>query len=515
MRKRRILAAAAAGFGSAALLVLPFAGRAPADTSAPQTLPIYALHGIGSGVELTLAPKPEVLDPLVDVALMHVETAANAGGGGSATGFAGDVYPGAVVMGGAGCQPAFTHFGIAQSSYPPTSCSVKQEVGESAPMTIPPNGTGPFVLDAGHAKTESHEAHTHATVTMNKLTLAPASGLSILVDHMTIVGDSLATATTATQTVSVSTNGVHITTPALSLDITSMVSKAVSISDGTTGTTDTSFTIGDAIVTIAGQPHRVTIDNTGVHLADLNAPVPPVNGVPLPSDVRQPLSQQLEEALAQSDLIIRGGTSSEITNGPSAESSIGGLLISFESGRPPAVPIPAPIAQPVPWPGLSPIPLPSPLPTIDPSPQGWPVPQFQPICPGDIDLHGQTVIGKTGLCVGQGLVPVPPGDVLASVALGGADASATAAGSLFPGACSTCGTTGGLFGGGTTGSALGGGTTGAFSTGGTTGSATGTIGNTGRLFGLVARLPSAALAGAGAALLVLAVGLAAGPSLRP
>jgi hypothetical protein len=258
----------------------------------------------------------------------------------------------------------------------------------------------------------------------------------------------------------------------------------------------------------------VTIDASGVHLADLNGPTPPA-GVTLPADIRQPLSQQMQEALAQSMLIIRAGTPSEIANGASAESSIGGLLISFESGRPPAVPISVPVSQPTPWPTPSPVALPSPLPTLDLAPQGWPVPQFQPICPGAVDLGGHEIVGQTGLCVGQGIVPVPPGDVLASLSLGGVDASA-AASNFFPGGCFTCGTTTGTTTGfGTTGASLPGGTTGGFTTGGTTGSS-GTTGTFGPrpVYGLVARLPSAALAGAGAGFLILAVGLSAGPSLR-
>jgi len=504
MRVRRVFAGAAAGLGAAALVVLPFAGRAPADT-APQTLPIYALNGVGSGVEVQLAPKPEVLDPLVDVGLMHVATSANAAGGGASNGLAADIFPGAVVIGGAGCsnQKYLQMFGIQQSAYPSSGCKYVTRSGETAPMQFPPGGTGPVVLDAGHVKTTSDAAHSHATAVLNHFTLAPSTSLSIVVDHMTVTSDSLANATTATQTVTVSTSGMHLTTPAFGLDITNMVSKAVSTTDGTTGTTDTTFTIGDATVTIAGASHRVTIDNMGVHLEDLNAPSAP--GVTAPGDVRQPLSYQLQQAIAQAGIIIRTGTPNEITNGANAESSIGGLLISFESGRPPAIPITVPIQQPVPWPSPPSIPG---APIAIGSPQGWPVPQFPPIC------QFPPPIPNIGLCVGQGIVPLPPGDVLASVSIGGADAMAAAAGTL-PGTCSTCGTTGGLFGGGTTGGPI------STSVGGTQTTGGGGIGTPpnggtgiGRLYGLVAKLPSAALAGAGAALLVLAVGLAAGPSLR-
>jgi hypothetical protein len=491
MKNRVAFAAAAATLGAAALVVAPFAthSASPATASAPR-LPIYAVHGTAKGIDFEFALRPNLFDPIMQFAGAYASTKIDSSGDGSANALASEVYPGSLITGFRGCQGLP---GTVQAAYPTQrKCSTASPSQSGRIIPFPP--IGPLSIQDGEMRADAVLAHSRGVVTMANLSFTPSETVAVTIASLSVVSDSLGTVRGLEQTTSVVVKGIKIAADQLSIDLESLVSRATSTSDGATGVAHATLTLGDVTVTIQGVKHRAVIDNTGIHLKDLHGPGTPPQA-PLPDEVRQPLSAELPSALGQAKIDLRLAMPVELESGARAESSIGGLVVSFESGRPPYPRLPPP-----------PTPLPQ-VPNICPT--GGPPPVLPSPFPSDNPFEG--------VCFGPGLLPIPPGNIATSISIGGADALALAAqgftfrpptgGGSFP--------TGG-FGGfpGTPGRFVGGGV-GTAPTFAPAAPAAPVQPPQQQLLGLAARLPSAALVGSGLFFLVLALGLAWAPSLRP
>jgi hypothetical protein len=242
-----------------------------------------------------------------------------------------------------------------------------------------------------------------------------------------------------------------------------------------------SIAIGDVqVVDSNGTPHRATIDDHGIHVEDPN----------FPHEVNKDFSNVLNYLLGRAGITISTLDTTETSDGAIGNAFAGGLLVDFDSGPceiclgtilgqlPPQVAdalgqITGPLSQ------IKECPFPAPLP-----------------------------------CVTIGLIPTSP-QVAGTVTIASAAASVSAA---LPEA---------LAGGGSQGPATGAaappaagaevaGAQFAAPSGGAPASSavTGTTPTAGVLTGLQSKMPAGLLAGLGAGLLVVAMGLLVGPSFR-
>lgn len=497
MRRRWGPVVAAATLGATALVLAPFAAsRAPAG----EPLPIYQAMGAAKGIDVQFALRPNIFDPLMQFAAGYAETRMESSGGGATSTIASSLYPGSLILGARGCAGMP---GTSQAAYPPSrpkdpskTCGTRTPKQETTLIPIP---AGPLSVEVAHMKAQADLAAGRSEATLGRISFAPSHDVTISIASVSVAGTSVLTPDGIEQTAISTAAGISIALPGVRIDIQEMISRASTSSDGDDATPAATLTFGDVTATMDGQSHRAFIDSAGIHIGELGGPTPPAN-VPVPDDIRQPLSQRIQYALGSAGLDIRLGGPVEIRDGARAESSVGGLVISFASGRPPYPPLPPP---------------PTPIPRLIPnhcfgkeSPPPVPILPTQSPSPSPID----------GFCVGPGVLPIPPGDAAMSLSIGGADALAIAShGFVFdPGG-------GGFIPPPSTGVGDGGFTGTEPVAGGLQPSAAPQPGGgevtvpaeQPRTVGLVANLPSAALMGSGLFLIVLALGLAWAPSLRP
>lgn len=493
MRRRWVFATAAATLGAAALVVAPLASRAPAG----EPLPTYIAHGIAKGVDVSFALRPNIFDPLLEFAAGYSDTKIESSGGGGSNALASALYPGSLVIGARGCAGMP---GTTQAAYPPDTtkdpakrCGTRQP--QQAETVLPcwkelqqladgckaivENPSSPLKMGAGDLKTQAALGASHSSATIQRVTFAPSAEVRISVSSITTTSDSVLTAAGIQQATVSRSSGISIVVPGLAIDIGSLVSRAVSTSDGDVASAVATLTFGDVTVTIGGAKHRAFIDNKGVHVGELSSPAPSQ----VPEDIGT-LSQSVAAKLDQAGVEVRAGSPVQLEDGGRAESSIGGLVIALNTARPPGVPVP---------------PLPVAIPTVPNHCFGNEAPPIK------------------GFCLGQGVLPIPPGDSATGLSIGGADALAIGAhGFTFNPVLPTLPPLDGDFGGGFTGGGGGGGVIGGVQP--TSSPAPGFTQppvQQARLLGLVAKLPSSALVIAGLLFMVLAIGLAWAPSLRP
>ncbi|MFN2642388.1 MAG: hypothetical protein ABR548_10965 [Actinomycetota bacterium] len=488
MRHKWAIVSAAAIVGAAALVVAPLAANAPAQAG----LPIYSVRGASKGIEIQFALRPNIFDPLLQVAAGYAATNVNSSGGGSGDALGSSVYPGSLVIGARGCDGMP---GTAQASFPANKrCGTKHAHDDNA--FIPLQNEDQFGIVTAHQTADAVLGVSRSTAKVEHLFFNPSKDVSISVAGLSVVSESRLGSAGVQQATTSTVTGIKIAVPSFVLDISTFVSRAVSTSDGDEGVAEGTLTFGDVFATVNGEKHRAYIDNKGVHIGKASVPNP--TPLTVPDDAGGDISFSDAPQLGRAGVSIRLANPTRIEDGSRAESSVGGLVIAFETGRPPYPPVPPPPVQ-IPqienhcFTSDNPIPLPSPFPSTNP---------------------------LAGFCIGQGVLPIPPGNAAMSFAIGGADALAVAShGFQFnPGGGINVpklpsGPTGGFPGGlpGGTGSTTGGSQPGSTVTPGTGGTAQQPV----QLLGRVARMPSGALVGSGLFFIVLALGLAWAPSLRP
>ncbi|MCA1830992.1 MAG: hypothetical protein LC663_05725, partial [Actinobacteria bacterium] len=286
----------------------------------------------------------------------------------------------------------------------------------------------------------------------------------------------------------------------------SVVSHAVSGSDGTTGSADSSIQLSDVTVLINNTRYEATIDNKGVHVA---APA-------LPPGVNQQLQQFFDQATEYAGIHIALLKPDNVIDGTSGDASVGGIEISF-SGTIPPVSIPR-LPDPACGSAIRSVCLNQLLYTAE----GEVAKNIPTTCGTDVEARLEPFIDPSGknpppqvpLCFGAGVAPGPGSEIDLTINIGTAESFSDGSVLDFgfnpqpdpcPNGCSYRPAPSTMNEPPTQASVLG----------STTYSPTQTQQRaTGPLLGIYARLPSALLMGLGIGLLILAVGAALGPSLR-
>jgi len=489
MRMRTKWARAAAAAGAACLLAIPLAGGA--NASSGPAISVYESTGTGHGIGMRFAVTPSIFDPLLDVALLHGTTGISSQGAGQAQAIASLLFPGSLVVGGAGCAGVPGGLWVQGFSPPPPACPSEQEA------TLNPDQRSSFnpdfdpvanevldrvTLNQGkvRAATEIGEAETVTYVQDIALATTPNGPPIIHIDSLRITTLATATSERVGHRVAVNANDVSLLDGLITIG--SLSSLAETTSDGIAGEADGRLTLKDVSVDDGTTSREAIIDHEGIRITDPD----------LSREQRLGLQENIKTELLQAGLMITIGSPVEIVEGSRAEATVGGLVLSV-TGRVPIVAYPDELA-----PALADV-----------------FEQVPTRCLYDFGADALPV------CFGAGVLPGPGTTPRASFSI--ASASAFTVGSPLDfgfggGEIPTVPTV--PFDPGNTGGSP-------FQPGGSfdpspsvpargpeTSQIPPPVQARGPLVGLVAKMPSAALLGAGLALMVLALGLALGPSLR-
>lgn len=469
---RKLVAGAAAALGAVSLILFPIAS-ARAEVV---PLPIYQATGISQGVLTTLALRPSIFDPLLEIGTNYTKTTITSEGGGITHSFAGQVYPGSLVVGFAGCggsgipQIGSTLTkGWVQASYPAGGgCT------QSAHTTLAGLPSSPLSqiasIAGGDMRTTATQSSAAASIETARFILSGGPAAQALSIGSLITSTSTVATDKAVQNIVTST-AKDISVLGGLIKIGTLKSTSIATSNGTTGDAKGTLSFADATIDANGARRAISIDNAGIHSDDPQ----------LSRDQNLSLSEQINDLLAQAGITIAAASPAKIIEGASGESSVGGLTISL-AATVPSVQVPQ---------ELTPI-------------LGKIINSIPTQCLSDFKIPAP-------ICFGPGIIPNFGSEARVTFTIASTDAFAVGGlGEIFSpgGGCTTCGPSIGPIAGPSVGPVI----TPAPQPLTSPPAVQGTPQI--RLFGLVARLPAVALLWAGLALLVLALGFAYGPSLR-
>ncbi len=408
---RRKLSAALAALGVAGLLAVPLTGPAGA---AETPLPIFDSTATGQGLVLAAGVRPSILETAGQAGFHFAQTTFNSAGGGRSQSLAAPVFPGSFAVGALTANVGCGGFGKmwVEARFPPSEhCNTRQSdnwarlgrssLGEAfgAPeLDDAVNG----VLDradagSGDMHVTAELGRGTADISTTTFSLSSAAG-----DPPVIALGSLEISTGGAREGGSVGQRARVVAKDVSLlggsiRIAAIESIAEATSDGVAGAADASLRFIDVTVLVNGERHRATIDSDGIHVDDPE----------LEQEQELGLSEEIEDTLLRAGLSISASSPVRITDGASAEATVGGLILSIR-GTVPSVVIPEEVA-PVYAMILDQIPT---LCLNDP-PLGAPLP----------------------LCFGSGVIPAGGSSPFATLTLGSASAFAVGAeaSSFLPG----------------------------------------------------------------------------------
>lgn len=496
------MSAAAASLAALSFVLMPLARPAGAEGE----VPIYESHGIGQGVVVTFANKPSIFDPLVQLGADYVEVAFSSQGGGQGQSISSPVFPGKFAMGAlTGAVGCGGLKGWVEARWPATEKPTCESDSQDSFFQTGGSGIGKS-LGVPQLDTLLNENVKAGIGLMRASARADAGSAIVTTGGAGIYGDPTAPVLEVGEMIVQSSGAragdvvehtVRVTAKDVGLvgdvvRIGAIVTTVRTTSDGVSSTADGSVIFTDVSAMVNGQRHRAAIEDDGIHITDPK----------LDHDQRIGLTEDLRDALLAGGLSIRATTPETLQEGARAEALVGGLILEF-TARVPTVVIPDALA-----------------PVYGDVIAAIPTKCVVELTHKDIpDLTGQqppSQAPRIPLCFGAGVLPGSGSQPAFSLNVASASALTVAGlAAAYPGPVPSDGIDPPYVPpfepGGPIGPVDGGGfppppdggpppTQPPFYGGPTT--------------GLVARLPAAALAWAGAGFLVLAVGLAAAPSLR-
>jgi hypothetical protein len=503
MKKKTRLGAAM--LAAALACGLLFVGAASAPAAGP-AIENYQAQGEARGLDVSFTFSGSIFERLLDLGIPAARSGVSSEGGGAARGVAAQVFPGDLVVGAAGEQIP----GYRQAVYPREKAEDAADDSHVSDTFRMPGliDAGPLKVDTGHLKTMATEKLGSGQVSTNLVSLGMGAPLFTVgslssssvstrsADHVDHVAETIAHDITI------------LVTPALIVRIGSLTAIAHTSSDGTAPVAETSLKLSGVSALMNGSTYKATIDQDGLHLvgAPQVALPSPLSGGLIPDAVPQDANQSLGLILKNAGVQIFTAQGTKSVEDISSDASLSGLLVTF-TGTVPNVFIPDVVAQLV-YEGI--------VPRL---PEQVQERLRKSICyEKDIKpyLPKQLVENPSfpdlPLCFSPQVVPGPGSGVVTTFSIGKVRSQSVAVqGVTF--------TDPGLGGGGVDGGFISPPITGNFGGGFPPGSdvpqpGVGGAGTPTRLTGLVARLPSAALYGAGLGFFILAMTLAFGPSLR-
>lgn len=507
MTRRSRLAAAttAAVLACASLLV----GAVSAPAAGPP-IESYQSGGQARGLDVAFTFSGSIFERLLDLGLPHARSNVISEGGGASRGAAAQLFPGDLVVGALG--ESFP--GYRQAVFPAEQeTDAPDDAHFSETFKVPGMvGGGPVSVDNAHIVTTATADAASARVTTNLTSLGSGTPL--------ITARSLETTSRSVRAVD---HVDHVATTVvrdieiriseeLAVTVGQLISEAHTRSDGASPVAETSLKISGVEVVMGEMRYEAAIDQDGIRIVGApTLPLPsPLPANPIPGVVPQDVNQFLTLALQGANVKIAAGEGTKIVEDVSSDASLSGLLVTF-TGIVPAVFVPDSVAELI---------------------YGEIVPQLPEALQDELNdsiCYQENIrptlerlakpladaFGDIPVCVSPAIVPGPGSGVVTTFSIGSVRSSSAAVQAVSftdPGAA----------GGGDFPTfppidpGFGGSIPGGFpeTPVGPGGAGQPNAAPPAVLTGLVARLPSAALLGAGAAFLALAMGLAMGPSLR-
>jgi hypothetical protein len=501
----------AVGLAAAAVALLGLgAARAPAATPIAD----YKAGGEARGVDIGFTFQKSVFARLVDLGLPWSRTDLSSEAGGAARGEAAQLFPSDLVIGAVG--EAFP--GYRRAVYPATEDDPKpvDEGGVTdsfGPLAAAGRiAAGPLGIDTGRVRVTASADEASGLATTNRIVLG-TSFPQLAIESLQSFTESRRAADHVEHVARTTARNIRIAVSKdLVVSVRELVSEALTRSDGQQPAAERHLTVSGVQVRMGGTTYEAAIDENGIRLVG----APPG----LPGAIPQKLTQTLNIALEQAQVQITLAGGSATVEDVGADASVGGLVIRL-LGVVPSIFVPEAVTR-----------IQQTVVEIIESQEILPdlvrqlfsrsicyVDDVKPILPKQLADN----LPDLPLCVSPQLIPGPGSGIETSIAIGAVRSSSAAVQEISFEEPPTNG--GGSDGGGTGGPGLGpgpgglgdlggSGSNGFFGGGGGTASGPGT-GGPRVLYGLVARLPSSALLGAGGGLLALSLALAAGPSLRP
>lgn len=487
---------ATAGVTAAMASVILFVGAVGSVAAGP---PVESYHALGEarGFDVAFTFQGSLFERLLDLGVPHARSSVTSEAGGESRSSAAQLFPGDLVIGAAGEQIP----GYRETRFPrqvPTDEPDDSHFSDT--FQIPGSiGGGPFLIDTGHVVTKSAANDASGRATTNVVSLAPL----IQITSLDVVSESTRKIDHVEHAARTVVNGITITvSEALKVEIGKLIATAQTSSDGASPSAETSLKLSDVGVVMNGTEYRATIDATGIRITGLSE-----DAAVIPGFVPQDVNQALQLVLDQANIRIATAQGTNTVDEVAADASLSGLLVTF-TGTIPNVFIPNAVSELL---------------------YGTIVPQLPEAIRKEF-IQGSTCYKEDikprlpeqltsdprfpdlPVCLSAQLIPGPGSGAVTTFSLGTVRSLSAAVQSE---AIGDPGTDGAIDGGFTAEPPLGGIVP--PTDGGLTQPPAGNGGTVGRppvLTGLVARLPSAALLGAGGALLLLAMGIAIGPSLR-
>jgi hypothetical protein len=485
--RRKTVARVAAAFGAACLLVSPFATSARADVG---PLPVYQATGIGQGVIATFATVPSIFNPLIQAGSNYTVSTIDSQGGGLSSALSAQLYPGSLATGALGCggslpaQFLSTTNKVFIKATTPQAQGCKTEENSTIFDSAAPTGNKQFdasvaplaqvlSLKVGKLNVSTGNGFSSSSANTQQMSLASSAGSVLTIGSMAVSSNATSANNTVQNAVQAAAKNISLLGGAI--QIGSLTSTSTASSDGTTGIAKGTLTFADVTALLGGKRYEASIDNSGIH----------INQPGLSRAQNLGLSEQITDVLTRAGIAISTASPTQIIDGASSEASIGGLSVSIDLTVP-AVPVP---------------------------------PELAPVIAQVINQIPTHCLSEFGIpapiCFGPGVLPGLGSEARLTFNIASTDAFAVG-GLGFPstpsgGCVGVCGGVSPPIGGSAPAPPI------APTVQGpqplvqpSSTSSTPTL----RLFGLVARLPAAALLWGGLGLLVLAMGFAYGPSLR-
>jgi hypothetical protein len=285
--------------------------------SAPGGTPIesYRAAGEARGLDIAFTFQGSIFERLVDLGIPASRSDLNSEAGGAARGVAAQLFPGDLIVGAAGEQLPFYR----QAVYPATASDPKpvDEAHTTDVFQLPGViAAGPLLaVENSYLKATASADESSGLVTTNRVAVG-----FITIRHLETKSEGHRSADHVTHVArSVARDIAIVVSPEVTVKIGSVISEVATSSDGASPTADSKLTVSDVIVEMSGQRYGATIDQSGIKLDGVSEPIPGV--------ITQSLSQKLDLALTNAGIQIATAETDPKIEDVSGEASLGGLQI--------------------------------------------------------------------------------------------------------------------------------------------------------------------------------------------
>ncbi|MEX2554816.1 MAG: hypothetical protein WEB06_04200 [Actinomycetota bacterium] len=316
---RRVAAASVAACLACALMF-----AAAVSSSAGTPIESYRATGEARGLDVAFGFAGSLFERLVDLGLPFARSDLNSEAGGAARGSAAQLFPGDLLVGALGEGMPFYR----QAVYPPTDADPEPVDEAHTTERVPQSGVisaGPLLtIENSLLRATASAGESSGHVTTNRVSLG-----FITIKHLEATSEGHRSADRVSHLArSVARDISIVVSPELTVNIGAVISEVKTSSDGAEPTAESKLTVSDVVVLMSGQRYGATIDDAGIHLDGVSEPVP--------GAITQDLSQFLEVKLADAGIKIATAETSPKIEDVTGDASMGGLLITV-AGTVPAV----------------------------------------------------------------------------------------------------------------------------------------------------------------------------------